>query len=334
MDRIEFKKFAGVRINGITRMPKPSNLSRSHLARASYLTAQVESGGRYGTVISYDGTGITAGIHQAVAIYPANVADKNVGNDQGPLWRLLYSLKDYWEKNLAYTAPFPESAASPNFSWPMFETGLAAEGWLLASSGLFHLDTLRRVSGQSIRETFVGSADGVMPVAGQGRKMAETWADIFHKLFSSEWTFETQLAFGDSFFAMDSIKKLRFCSKGSLRETTIAGYFYEGKDIPVVTPDFLGGPLDLALSVYWSNSVNAPSYALKVLCKVADNYVFARDPLFAKALISALGNSSFGRWDDDIPNGRYQRTRKAAMSIWPIDLFEGPSAVMPKDLVG
>jgi hypothetical protein len=88
------------------------------------------------------------------------------------------------------------------------------------------------------------------------------------------------------------------------------------------------------MSVYWSNSVNAPGHALKLLCRVADAYPSSRDPLFAKALVTALGNTSFGRWDDDIPGGRYQRTRLAAMQVWPFELFEGPTAIMPKDLVG
>ena len=82
MNRIVFKEYAGVRIKG----QKPLSsfpLSRRHLDRASRLTAEVESGGRFGSVMSYDGTGMTAGIHQAIAVYPKNL------KDQGPLWKLL-----------------------------------------------------------------------------------------------------------------------------------------------------------------------------------------------------------------------------------------------------
>jgi hypothetical protein len=53
-------------------------------------------------------------------------------------------------------------------------------------------------------------------------------------------------------------------------------------------------------------------------------------------LIRALGTSSYGRWSDDIPNGRYQRTRDAARKSdhWDLDLFDGSNALMPKDLPG
>ncbi|MCZ2108032.1 MAG: hypothetical protein LC118_00410 [Dehalococcoidia bacterium] len=57
---------------------------------------------------------------------------------------------------------------------------------------------------------------------------------------------------------------------------------------------------------------------------------------FAKLLIQKLGNNPFGRWDDDIRTGRYQRTRHHAMAsgLWPTKLFDGPEAIMPADLPG
>jgi hypothetical protein len=48
-------------------------------------------------------------------------------------------------------------------------------------------------------------------------------------------------------------------------------------------------------------------------------------------LIKKLAITKYGRWDDDIPNGRYQRTRNFAAKIWPSELFVGNKAIMPKD---
>jgi hypothetical protein len=57
---------------------------------------------------------------------------------------------------------------------------------------------------------------------------------------------------------------------------------------------------------------------------------------FARELILGLGNTKFGRWDDDIRHGRYQRTRRVAKEsgLWPEELFVGADAIMPADLPG
>lgn len=103
-----------------------------------------------------------------------------------------------------------------------------------------------------------------------------------------------------------------------------------------MTPEF-----DLAMAMFWSNTVNAPGAALRKLCQAADmlgreygDFSEERQVKFAKRLVNKLGNTTFGRWDDDIPGGRYQRTRRAATKVYPRRLFVGPQAIMPKDLVG
>jgi hypothetical protein len=198
---------------------------------------------------------------------------------------------------------------------------------------LFYAFTKKKVPGTAIRQFFTGSPGGVVPISGSIRTKAEFWAKLFHDLFSSEWTFEAQLEFGDKYFEDGSEKRLRFCKDRALQDKTIRSFIYEDKPILKVSSEDLGEQLDLAMAMYWSNSVNAPGYALKLLCKVVDNHLVAKDD-FPKTLISVLGNTSFGRWDDEIPNGRYQRTRSVAMKMWPEKLFVGPQAIMPKILTG
>ena len=87
MKRIKFGKYAGVKIKGKIPLEAPNSLS--HLSWVSWLTAMVESDGKFGSVMNYDGTGMTAGIHQAIAVYPKAPGDGNKKNEQGPMWKLM-----------------------------------------------------------------------------------------------------------------------------------------------------------------------------------------------------------------------------------------------------
>ena len=89
--RLKYKNYAGLQIKATVPVKISPYGMQEHLGRAAYLTEQVESNGMYGSVMNYDNTGMTAGLHQAIAVYPKELEDKdfNAADDQGPLWKLL-----------------------------------------------------------------------------------------------------------------------------------------------------------------------------------------------------------------------------------------------------
>jgi len=301
MKRIKFKNFAGVRIKGKVPIETPGALaSIGHLNRVEWLTATVESGGVFGTVQNYDGTGMTAGLHQAVACYPR-------AKGQGPLWRLVDT--------------FPVGDE-------LFEKLKERGFWLGTAGELVDLETDRSARRARIRHEFTGARNGVMPLRGPDRKRAEEWAWLFHECFSNPATFEIQKRAGKNWCLDRERQRLRFsvrCSDQSIRAAVYGGAWLQRAEMID-----LGIEKDLALAVYWSHSVNAPGAAFRRLCKAVDE----ADPLdnprdFAKALIRRLGKARYGRWHYTIKNGRYQRTRRAARKLWPAELFKGKGAIMP-----
>lgn len=326
MDRLKFNNFAGLKVNGTVPLEKKVS---THFDRASWLTAQVESGGKFGTVINYDGTGITAGIHQAIAVYPRTLDDNNIENDQGPLWRLLFELENTWNK----FSEDPTTIDTTQVPYPEFKSYLEGFGLSIKRDKALSTKDGRLLGGKELRFILSGSEDGILPEKGLSRDRAEAIVSKFHKLFSSRWTFDTQLEFGKEHFSSESQKVLRFCE--SFPKVSIKSFLSATKDGVSFEGSNKLDEKDLAFCVYWSNSVNAPGYSLKVLCKVLDIVDKSKGSfweVFPKRLIKSLGSTSFGRWDDDIPGGRYQRTRSYAMKVWPIEFFEGSLAIMPKNL--
>jgi hypothetical protein len=147
---------------------------------------------------------------------------------------------------------------------------------------------------------------------------------------SSPETFDIQVRFGIKHFSKWANRGLRFCAKWD-KEITIKGFAYGigDRDFESIKTTEISPELDLAMSIFWSHTVNAPGMALEVFCKAADNVTSAFD--LPAVLIKKLATTKYGRWDDDIPNGRYQRTRNFAAKIWPAELFVGDKAIMPKD---
>jgi len=319
MRRITFKNYAGFKIAGTHAISKTGRYT--HLKRASWLTAMVESGGMFGSVMNYDGTGMTAGIHQAIAVYPAELRhpDKDLANDQGPLWKLLRLIKN----------------RTDGFN---FWIKLQQLGWNIGRDNkVRRISDGELVSGFDIRNEFNGSFDGVVPLKGEGRDRSETWIRLFAEIFSSVTTFDIQEEYGMEHFVKQACRStFRFSKNKDWQILTMNDVMYSGVTVDTVT--FNDDPeLDLALCMYWSNSVNAPGMALKVLCKtLPDIFRVKNTSTWARKLIANLGNCTWGRWDDDIPNGRYQRTRKYAMEseFWPKELFVGKNTIMPKDLPG
>jgi len=325
MKRVKFKKFAGVRIKGSSDSELIKTKSIYHIDRAVWLTCMVESGGKFGCVISYDGTGITASLGQAIAVYPRNLGDEVKKNDQGPLWKVLKRIKNL----------------PPMSDMTLFENKLANVGWYISpDSKCRWIRNGKLVSGQAIRKEFTGSEDGVMPTKGKDRARAQFWAETFHDLFANPDTFKLQLDLEKEHFVKRAERaKLRFCREEEYAGSTVQKVIYNPFHISSITSEQLGPEMDLAMSIYWSHSVNAPGYALKRFCRHVVDKGFADEWMneaegrkLAKKIIQKFGETPFARWSDDIKNGRYQRTRAHAMKLWPKELFVGPDAIMPKDL--
>ena len=239
--------------------------SSSHLQRASWLTSMVESGGVYGTVQNFDGTGMTAGIHQAIAVYPKQlVEDDDIAeNDQGPLWELVRRIGD------AAT-----HSADPSFvmEYIDFSQALLEAGWYISPAGVLvhHESDGKVVNGYEIREELTGSRDGVMPVRGEERDCAEEWVRRFHRLFSHPATFTVQQRFGAEHFCRGAKRKFRGFRLAPFLNKNIQDTFYEGKDLTGVKLLHNSEAVDLALCMFWNYNVNAPAIALEAIKQNAE----------------------------------------------------------------
>jgi hypothetical protein len=326
MKRIKFGKYAGVKIKGKIPMEVDSNRDGviTHAERAAWLTAHVESDGKYGCVMNYDGTGMTAGIHQAVAVYPRDLDSK------GSLWSLLADI-------CIKASNTPGSEVACRFC--DLQDAFMGDGYEFCGQGYLRNRTFgKRATGVEIRNLFTGAFNGVMPESGPLRDRAEKYVKLFHELFSSRDTFSIQNEFGIRHFSMWAGRKLRFSKKYS--KATIGDIIYRWIQYPdgqfLTVGDIVDLGIDLAMCMFWSHMVNAPGEGLKVFCRVVDEGPFDDLYGFAKVLVKRLGTSKYGRWDDDLKNGRYQRTRRYAIKsgFWPESLFEGLTAIMPKNLEG
>jgi len=319
MRRIKFGKYAGLRIRGGIARALPE---ATHLDRAEWLTSMVESDGMYGSVFSADGTGMTASIGQLIAVYPRMLDDNIKRNDQGPLWKFLWRLG---------------TASNPNLpqEYVTIMDRLYRIGWHLSPDGKLYEVDGSLVTGKQIRHELTGAANGVMPQEGKDRMRAEWWATSFHNLFAAHATFKAQHNFTKEHFAKRAARvPLRFCLD---KHPTLVEAVYAGR--PLSTAAFpVNSPIDLAMAMYWSHSVNAPGKALRVICKALNRATMTphiiiddvTEDVFAVHLIKALAKTKYGRWHWTVKNGRYQRTRKAAKKVWPARFFTKADALMPK----
>jgi hypothetical protein len=316
----KFRSYAGPMIKGTVPYEVPE-LQHNHVERAFWLTAKVETGARFGSVISYDGTGMTAGLDQHVAVYPRELAGKDDGNaldDQGSLWKLLRRM-EYVQGNPGYQSRLAGL-------WTAFEN----EGWYVAQDGVlrYALD-LRPGDGRAGSPVFGREIRNVLtPMNGNvdgpyNREQAKKWIQRFHLVFSHPDGFRAQVEFGKEHL---------------VKRTKRRGieWAYGNQEVSALTVSRLGEDLDLAMCMYQAHSVNAPAIANRALKKAADYRPAAPMNVDPRKLIRLLGTSSYGRWSDNLKNGRYQRTRSAARAsgLWPKSLFDGKDALMPKDLPG
>jgi hypothetical protein len=329
----QYKNYSGPVINGPTPVVLPHD-DDSHVGRAYLLTTKVETGGTYGAVMSYDGTGMTAGPDQHIAVFPAELAseDFNAEDDQGSLWKLLRCL-EIVEGTPSYRAFINELWDELRFeNWYVSQDGALrylTDTELFVGERKLNAKAGDLVFGKHIRDTFT-PIGGAVPQDGERWDRACEWATYFHNLTSHPSGHQAQFQFGVEHLVKRT--KRRLIKPGLTLEN--AAY---GRELTSIRGPQAGWreDVDLALCVYHSNSVNAPAIANQSINRVLVAHP-NRDESFARALIRALGNSTYGRWDDDIKNGRYQRTRASAKAsgLWDAALFDGPNALMPADLPG
>lgn len=347
----KFRSYSGPVIKGVGDPIPPPDEPRllHHIDRAFWLTMMVESGGKPGAVMMADGTGCTIGLDQHIAVFPKELADEdfNAGDDQGTLWKLLRRLEAV-RSSQSYHDTLEQL-------WGMF----AEQGWYVAQDGTLRYTRAREVGmglaikqveagdlvfGRHIRNTLT-PREGKVPPSGQHWEQAKAWAKAFHALTSHPGGIAAQVEYGVEHLVKRSkrrrIKVPNTIGKGArknpFRWRGLEELGYGGHEITSLqVGDDFPEEVDLAMCVYQSHSVNAPAIANKLLARAVAKHPGRNHDKFARVLISLLGNSSFGRWDDDIEHGRYQRTRSAARAsgLWSRSLFDGANAIMPRDLPG
>lgn len=327
----QYERFSGPTIVGTIKIPTPT--SPFTLDRQHWLTTKVETGGTFGTVVMFDGTCVTAGPDQFILVYPAELAheDFNAADDQGLLGKLV-----------ARVFQCADASVSPKIA--ALKAAFAKAGWYLSPIG-----EMRYVEAQSValvgRKIIVQAGDlvhgavlrdvitpigGVVPKTGPQWDQSAGWCRLFADVFADPATHATQFAFGK--------ERLVKAYKVPRIKTPVGPISVEsvvfGTDASAVRARDCGEALDLAMSVWYSNSVNAPAIALSALTSVLSTGV-RPDARFPGRLLRALGTSSYGRWNASIPNGRYQRTRRLAQAsgLWPQEFFVGAGAIMPATLV-
>jgi len=297
----KLKSWSGCKISGKKEYTLVGNDTKDHMKRVLWLTAQVEGGGLFGSVQSYDGCGMSAGLEHCIGLYPKTMT-------QGSLWKLLREIELYGSCN------------ELNILWDAFKTG---PKWYVDPKGVLRRwNTGQIIPAQEIRNV-LSPPGGKVPNGGKDWEEAKRWAMLFHNLFSAENTFKVQinsgitnLINGNKRDEAEGYKKSTGVEEPSLLEV--------GKNLSM--------EMDLAWAIYHSFSVNAPAIARQVL--KSSNPDDSKD--FPSRLIRLLGKKQYGNWTDTKGNGsnRYDRTRIFAMrsGLWPQELFVGPTAIMPIDL--
>lgn len=305
-----YKTFSGPRVLGATKYNPSANAA--HWERAFAVTSVVESGGYFGALACFDGTSCTGGLHQTILTYPKELSDEDwrAEDDQGDLPKLL--------KLFEYLPNFTQYAQL------VFE--MKKQGWYISQDAKIRYTVSKAVNikgkliavkpgdivfGQELRNVLTPD-EGVVPAFGPKWEQAKKWATLFHNVFNHPVTFPIQIKFGID-HSIDTARKVKLASGLSISQV-----IYGSVD---TAEPFQDCPeLDLAMMLYWCNSVNAPGHAKKILeqtikqTKFTD-YKVGNKKEFGKALARNLGTSNFGRWSYTDVSGRYQRTRNAIMEL-------------------
>lgn len=338
MPRVMYKKFrtySGPVIFGGRPLDETTPIIRRHIDRAVYLTEAVETGRRRGSIFAADGTGMTGGRGQHILVYPKELAneDFDARDDQGGLGALL--------RRLEVEAPSPKLEKL----WEAFR----AEGWYLASDGKFRwleqgrARVLRKqidhsagdlVHGAVLRDAITPPAAGRVPKSGEEWETAKRWALLFHGVLEGDRSMEVQWQF-EVDHLVHRIRHRKYAFSATKRRSTVERVVYGSRPKPleeIIAGQDITFELDLALCVFHSHTVNAPAIAYKKLRSVISEVGWRADydfgdvdaeVLFARELLRALAKTRFGRWNQNIGGGRWERSRtKARLSgFWSKRLF-------------
>jgi len=326
-------KYSGPVIYGNDIIDPPDSRYLNHVGRAFWLTGQVETGNRLGSVMMADGTGFTIGIDQHIAVYPRELAaeDFDATDDQGGAWALLADL---------------ETAFAPV---GMLWEALRRQGWYVAPGGTLRWLESGKVKvknrwieyqegdlvhGALIRDEMTPTR-GVVTKGSPDWERSRGWAELLHTLTRAPKSRDAQVAFGVKHLCHRvRTRKLRLSDRRR-RVTFQKAVYGDAGDIATLRSETLTPHMDLALCVFHSYTVNAPSVAFRLIIEVLKtnpDYSGANSdgmvqPKFALDLLTRLKTKRYGRW-----NKRWERTRKAALAVgwWSRDLFIGNEAVMSK----
>lgn len=326
-----YKEFSGPVVYG-TVAYNPIHVV-GHWERAFYITSMVECNGLFGSVNLYDGTCVTAGLHQAILVYPKALATENfkAADDQGSLVALLSDIS-----KIQHLTPMDH-----------LQLEMVAHSWALRAgklvytkpkqihigSRIVHCKPGDLVYGADLRDTMC-PPNGKVPKIGAQWAVSCKWAKLFAAVFSDPKTFDAQIKFGMDH--NENVAKTR-----RVNNRTVADLMYAGN--LTATKPFSSTALDIAMTMYFSHAVNAPAIANRCLTEAVTKTQFpglaasttAHQEATGRDLIKRMGTSSYGSWDDDLKNGRYQRTRTFMMksAFWGADNFL-PSGPMPANFPG
>lgn len=314
-----------------TVAPPGLPISELHLERAYWLTGQVETGNRMGSVMMADGTGFTIGRDQHIAVYPRELAreDFRAEDDQGGAWELLADIE---KAPGAPVAPLWEAFAkegwyvAPDGSLRWLEDG---HGWVAGRRVPHSAGDL--VHGAAIRDT-ITPVKGVVAKGGDHWETSRRWAMLLHELTADESTWATQSAFGLKHLSR-RIETRKLHLHKHRRSATLRQVVYGLKTVNAIESRELGDELDLALCVFHSYTVNAPAIAFRLLSRALSSTGWNPTGLrsatavsFARDLLLRLKTKEYGRWDQ-----RWKRTRMAAKKVgwWPQELFSRGAVMAP-----
>jgi len=316
----KFKNYSGFVVYGrediMDHLYIVPDYEENHLERAFLVTFLVECGGLFGTVMNYDGTGMTAGPCQNILVYPRHLRDSSVKNDQGPLCKLLReieliggidglkSLFDLFREHRIYLAQ------DGKFRWSCdIDEVHGGEAYDFFAGDL--------VPGNILRAVVMQEKTGNVPSDSKRRNIAEKFVLLFHRIFSDRKTFSLQKSFEIQKFIDYSRRQTIRTKKGK----TIEGVLYS--DINRTTIHDLGQELDLAMNLFWCFLFNAPSKAKVVLSKAINKSDGLDKKDLAKNIIIDFATNNFAHWNWRVKNGRYERFRTAAktLDLWEDSLF-------------
>jgi hypothetical protein len=303
-----YGKYSGPYIKGTEPAMDVPTMESAHWHRAFWQTIMVESGGNIGSIMMADGTGMTAGLHQSILVYPRNL------KVQGPLVKMLWLMD--------HVLPVPY------YIGDLFEE----QDWYLAPDKRIRYRTSgKEVPPRVLRDTLT-PLGGKVPRRGARWEQSKRWAEAFHDLFTARPGRKFQIQHG-----IDEMTKFArsHLDKKRLGNASIEDAIYRGN---AMGPEPFANPVnDLAMAMWWNYKTNAPAPAKTRLGRAIKRFQLetdsptvdfsdADDDRFGRFLINQLRSSTYGRW----ATNRYDRTRQHSMKVWPRQLFTGPKAVMPK----